>query len=220
MKVLIIEDDLDISSGLSTALKREGYYPEVAHNGLEGEELALMNSYGIILLDLMLPGKSGVEICKSIRQAGIKTPVLMLTARDQVEDRVSGLDTGADDYLVKPFALPELLARMRALGRREAAQKKQVHQVADLVVDTLAGTVRRGDRSIHLTAREYSLLEALIRNPGAVLTRDVILERVWNNDEALPNTVNFHMSSLRKKVDPEGNLIRTVHGLGYVLESR
>lgn len=220
MKVLIIEDDLDISSGLSTALKREGYYPEVANNGLEGEELALMNSYGIILLDLMLPGKSGVEICKSIRQAGIKTPVLMLTARDQVEDRVSGLDTGADDYLVKPFALPELLARMRALGRREAAQKKQVHQVADLVVDTLAGTVRRGDRSIHLTAREYSLLEALIRNPGAVLTRDVILERVWNNDEALPNTVNFHMSSLRKKVDPEGNLIRTVHGLGYVLESR
>lgn len=220
MKVLIIEDDLDISSGLSTALKREGYYPEVAHNGLEGEELALMNSYGIILLDLMLPGKSGVEICKSIRQAGIKTPVLMLTARDQVEDRVSGLDTGADDYLVKPFALPELLARMRALGRREAAQKKQVHQVADLVVDTLAGTVRRGERSIHLTAREYSLLEALIRNPGAVLTRDVILERVWNNDEALPNTVNFHMSSLRKKVDPEGNLIRTVHGLGYVLESR
>lgn len=220
MKVLIIEDDLDISSGLSTALKREGYYPEVAHNGLEGEELALMNSYGIILLDLMLPGKSGVEICKSIRQAGIKTPVLMLTARDQVEDRVSGLDTGADDYLVKPFALPELLARMRALGRREAAQKKQVHQVADLVVDTLAGTVRRGERSIHLTAREYSLLEALIRNPGAVLTRDVILERVWNSDEALPNTVNFHMSSLRKKVDPEGNLIRTVHGLGYVLESR
>ncbi len=220
MKVLIIEDDLDISSGLSTALKREGYYPEVAHNGLEGEELALMNSYGIILLDLMLPGKSGVEICKSIRQAGIKTPVLMLTARDQVEDRVSGLDTGADDYLVKPFALPELLARMRALGRREAAQKKQVHQVADLVVDTLAGTVRRGERSIHLTAREYSLLEALIRNPGAVLTRDVILERVWNNDEALPNTVNFHMSSLRKKVDPEGSLIRTVHGLGYVLESR
>lgn len=220
MKVLIIEDDLDISSGLSTALKREGYYPEVAHNGLEGEELALMNSYGIILLDLMLPGKSGVEICKSIRQDGIKTPVLMLTARDQVEDRVSGLDTGADDYLVKPFALPELLARMRALGRREAAQKKQVHQVADLVVDTLAGTVRRGDRSIHLTAREYTLLEALIRNPGAVLTRDVILERVWNSDEALPNTVNFHMSSLRKKVDPEGNLIRTVHGLGYVLESR
>lgn len=219
MKILIVEDDPDIGAGLRTALSRAGYYPEWVMDGLAGQELALYQPWGLILLDWMLPGKSGEQICRTLRHAGIKTPILMITARDAVGDRVKGLDEGADDYLVKPFAVEELLARVRALARRESAQKKEVLHAGDLVLDTRAMTVTKAGEAIHLTSREYALLEAMMRNPGRVFTREAIMERIFNSDEVQPNTVNFHVSSLRKKVDPEQRLIRTMHGLGYVLES-
>lgn len=219
MRILVIEDDPDIADGVETALRRASYQPELTYNGLDGEDKALMNSYAVILLDLMLPGKDGRAICKSLRQAGVATPILMMTARDQVSDRVLGLDAGADDYLVKPFAIEELLARVRALTRRETVRRGAVMEFGPFKLDTAAQTAAVNGNPVKLTHREFELLEALMRNEGRVLTRDAILERVFNSDEALPNTVNFHMSSLRKKVDPEGRYIQTVHGFGYSLRS-
>ena len=219
MRILIVEDDPDIAFGLETALKRADYHVDVAMDGVTGEEMAITHHYGVILLDLMLPKKNGREVCRTLRGAGIATPILMLTARDQIDDRVNGLDAGADDYLVKPFAMQELLARIRALGRRESERREAVLYAGDLVIDTLAQTVKRGDDAIHLTRREFQLLEALARNRDRVLTRDAILSRVWNNDEALPNTVHWHRRGVRKKVDPEGTLIQTVHGFGYSIRS-
>jgi len=220
VRVLLVEDDPDIAQGVQTALRRAGYEVEWCADGDAGEEAAMLHSFGVILLDWMLPGRSGIEICRTLREMEIATPILMLTARDAVADRVAGLDGGADDYLVKPFSVEELLARVRALARRESAVRSSVVRVADLEIDTKARIVRQAGQVVSLTPRELSLLEALAQNPGRVLTREAILERVWNNDEALPNTVNFHMASLRKKVDPAGRLIRTVHGLGYTLESK
>ena len=219
MRVLVVEDDPDIAYGLEVGLKRAGYHPDVARDGLEGEEMAALHPYRVILLDLMLPKKNGAEVCKALRAIGVTVPILMLTARDQVNDRVAGLDAGADDYLVKPFALEELLARIRALTRRDSDRREAVLAVGELEIDTLAQTVTRSGEPIHLTKREFQLLEALARNRERVLTRDAILQRVWNNEDALPNTVNFHMASLRKKVDPEGRLIHTVHGFGYSLRT-
>ncbi|MFN8219408.1 MAG: response regulator transcription factor [Fimbriimonadales bacterium] len=217
MRILVVEDDPDIAEGVETALRRAGYRPEVVYDGLEGEEAAVLNPYGLILLDLMLPGKDGRDVCRALRKSGISTPILMMTARDQVSDRVLGLDAGADDYLVKPFAIEELLARVRALSRRSAPQRAAILDIGDISIDTVGQTVKVAGKEVHLTQREYSLLEALARNEGRVLTREAILERVFNNDEALPNTVNFHMSSLRKKVDPEAKWIQTVHGFGYIM---
>lgn len=217
MRILIVEDEPDIARGMEIALQREGYAVELAADGHAGLEAAMLNSYGVILLDWMLPGLDGPTLCRTLRESGIATPVLMVTARDHVPDRVQGLDTGADDYLVKPFAIEELLARIRALTRRDSAQRGAQLEIGPLSIDTLGQSVALGGRPVHLTQREYSLLEALARNRGRVLTRDAILQRVWNADEALPNTVNFHMKSLRRKVDPEGRLIHTVHGFGYVL---
>jgi len=219
VRILIVEDDPDILAGLETALGRAGHHVETADNGPDGEQRALLHTYGLIVLDWMMPGKDGVSVCRTIRDCGIATPVLMLTARDDVTDRVQGLDAGADDYLVKPFAIEELLARVRALGRRESERRESILYAGDLVIDTLAQTVTGNGTPVHLTRREFELLEALARNRDRVLTRDTILTRVWNNDEALPNTVNFHMSSLRRKIDPEGKLIETVHGFGYRLRS-
>ncbi len=219
MRILIVEDDPDIAEGIEIALRRASYKPEVARDGVRGEELAFLNSYAVILLDLMLPGRDGREVCKNLRNAGISTPILMITARDQVNDRVFGLDAGADDYLVKPFAIEELLARIRALTRRESKKRGTVLEFGPIKLDTLDHAVTVSGQEVKLTKREFDLLEALLRNTGRVLTRDAILERVFNNDEALPNTVNFHMSSLRKKVDPQGQWIQTVHGVGYVARS-
>lgn len=219
MRILVVEDDPEIAEGLRVALQRAGYVIDVAHDGLEGEEMALLHPYGVILLDWMLPGKDGAAVCKTLRHEGVRTPILMVTARDAVSHRVHGLDVGADDYLVKPFALEELLARIRALARRESERRAAVHHVGDLVVDSVAQTVTKSGNPIHLTKREFQLLEALAKNPGRVLTRDAIVERVWNAEEVLPNTVSFHMASLRKKVDPEGLLIHTVHGIGYTLST-
>ena len=219
MRALLVEDDREIAAQIADALKRERLDVTVATDGQMGLEEALSRSYGLVVLDVMLPKRDGWQICDEIRQSGITTPILMLTARDSVDDRVKGLEGGADDYLAKPFDVRELTARVRALLRRDAVHRTGKIDLDDLVIDTHAKTVVRGGNEIRLTPREYSLLVALARNEGRILTREVILEDVWNNEESLDNTVNFHITSLRKKIDPSGlkKLIHTVHGFGYTL---
>jgi two-component system copper resistance phosphate regulon response regulator CusR len=221
MRVLLVEDDEVIGSELVKSLSKEGYRPVLVTNGPDAVSTAMEASFGLIVLDVMVPGFDGFEVCRRLRKSGIQTPVLMLTAKDAVEDRVGGLDSGADDYLVKPFDIQELLARLRALKRRESAHKAEVLEIADLRIDTRAHTVVRAGRAIELTRREFDLLEALVRNAGRTLTRDAILQRVWNDDDSLPNTVNFHVVSLRRKIDEgfEPKLIHTVHGLGYTVKT-
>lgn len=219
MRLLIVEDDLIIASELERALCQQGHHADIAHDGESGLRFAFDKPYSVILLDVMLPGMTGFEVCRALRKASISTPIIMLTALDSIDDKVEGLDAGADDYLPKPFALKELFARLRALERRESHQKSEIIEVADLRVDTAHHTVTRGGQEISLTKRELSLLIALARHTGHVLDREMILQRVFQNEEALPNTVNFHMSSLRKKIDPPHlpRLIHTIHGLGYSL---
>jgi two-component system copper resistance phosphate regulon response regulator CusR len=219
MRLLLVEDDLVIASELERALRKAGHTVDVARDGETALDFAIENSYAAIILDLMIPVKNGIEVCQSLRHMGDATPILMLTARDAVEDRVTGLDAGADDYLVKPFALTELNARLRAITRRDAVQKSEVIEVADLIVDPVNHTATRAGIDLGLTRREFALIEALARRTGQVLSREVILDRVWNNIDTQPNTVNFHVSSLRKKVDRPGQptLIHTVHGIGYVM---
>ena len=221
MRILIVEDDHIIASELERALRKQGYFPDVAPDGYIGLEFAFQNNYAVILLDVMLPVMNGYEVCKAIRKAANSTPILMLTAKDTTDDTVNGLDAGADDYLVKPFALPELLARIRALTRRDVALKSDTFQTHDLIVDSRTHTVTRDGKNISLTKREFTLLEALARNPGQVFSREVILERIWDNEESMPNTVNFHLASLRKKIDTPFpiKLIHTIHGVGYTLKS-
>ncbi len=219
MRALLVEDDREIARQIAAALEKERLDVHVAGNGEDGLDEALSRSYGLVILDVMLPRMDGWEVCDEIRQAGITTPILMLTARDSIEDRVKGLEGGADDYLPKPFDVRELTARVRALLRRDAVHRTGKIEIEDLIIDTHAKTVERGGKPIRLTPREYSLLVALARNEGRILTREVILEDVWNNEESLDNTVNFHVTSLRRKVDadPDRKLIHTVHGFGYTL---
>jgi len=218
MRALLVEDDREIANQIADLLKRERLDVTVAANGEEGLDEALSRSYGLVVLDVMLPKMDGWEVCDEIRQAGITTPILMLTARDSIDDRVKGLEGGADDYLPKPFDARELTARVRALLRRDAVHRTGRIEIDDLAIDTHAKTVLRSGQEVRLTPREYSLLVALARNEGRILTREVILEDVWNNEESLENTVNFHITSLRKKLDTAGpKLIHTVHGFGYTL---
>lgn len=219
MRVLLVEDDAVIAESIATALGKEGIEVLIARDGEDGLDHAITRSCSAIVLDVMLPKMDGWNVCQEIRRYGINTPILMLTARDSVEDRVKGLEGGADDYLAKPFDIRELSARLRALLRREAVHRTGKIELADLVIDSRAHIVTRAGQSIKLTPREFSLLEALARNEGRTLTREVILESVWNNEESLDNTVNFHITSLRKKVDAgfERKLIHTVHGIGYVM---
>jgi two-component system copper resistance phosphate regulon response regulator CusR len=219
MRILIVEDDEVIRQQLWRALLREGYSVMTAKDGEEGLALALTNDLDVVVLDVMMPRRDGFSVCDALRRAKSSLAILMLTAKDEVADRVKGLDTGADDYLVKPFAYEELHARIKALTRRDKVNRSSRIQIADLVIDTANQTASRNGKGLHLTPREFSLLEALARNEGRVLTRDAILERVWDNEESLPNTVNFHITSLRKKVDApyDLKLIQTVHGFGYTL---
>ena len=219
MRILIVEDDLVIASELERALRKAGHTADVARDGKTALTLAIENSYTAIVLDIMIPAPNGIEVCKAIRANSDPTPILMLTAKDAIEDRVTGLDAGADDYLVKPFAFQEFMARIRAITRRDTQNKASLIEVGDLTVDPTNHTAFRSGEDLNLTKREFTLLEALARRTGQVLTREAIIERVWNNLDTLPNTVNFHVSSLRKKVDPPGKtaLIHTVHGVGYVL---
>ena len=217
MRLLVVEDDDVIGSTLEAALSKDGYDVDWVRDGERGLDMARQHPYAVVVLDLMLPKLDGFEVCRRLRAAQVGTPVLILTARDAVDDRVTGLDAGADDYLPKPFAYKELSARLRALTRRTKSIKSKILRVDDLDIDTSDRSVRRDGVVVRLTPREYDLLEALARNRGRILTRDVIIGEVWGDDESLSNTVNFHVTSLRKKIDIGRTtpLIETVHGYGY-----
>ena len=220
MRILVVEDEAAIAAFLRQGLTEAGYAVDLASDGAEALHWVAIAEYDLILLDVLLPALDGLTVCQELRRAGVQTPVLMLTARDAIEDRVSGLDSGADDYLVKPFAFAELLARIRALLRREPVLKGPVLQVADLTLDTRSREVRRGDRLIALTTKEYSLLEFLMRHPNQTLTRATIAEHVWNYDfDNLTNVIDVHIFALRRKLDDghEPRLLHTVRGVGYRL---
>jgi len=223
MHILVVEDEKRLAALLRRVLSEERHVVDVANDGLAGHDLATSGTYDLIILDLMLPGMDGVEICRQMRQVGVETPVLMLTARGAVEDRVAGLKTGADDYLVKPFAMEELLARVGALLRRRAKglEAGQQLQVADLTLDLVRHEARRGDSVIELTAKEFALLEYLMRNTGRVLSRTQIIDHVWRYDlDALSNVVDIYIHYLRDKVDRNHQrpLIKTVRGVGYKID--
>jgi len=222
VRVLIVEDERKLAQVLSTALQAEHYDVVVAATGEDGFYRASAERFDLVLLDLMLPGRSGLEILQTLRQRHVDTPVLILTARDGVEDRVLGLDRGADDYLVKPFALPELLARIRALLRRGRPSDVFRLKVADLEMDLVARRVARGDRAIDLTGREFELLEYLLRHHGHLVSRDMLARDVWKEPRRatpLDNVIDVQMARLRRKVDSDGapRLIHTVRGVGFVV---
>jgi DNA-binding response OmpR family regulator len=220
MRVLLIEDDRKAARLLSKGLQEEGFVVDVAPTGEGGEEQAALNEYDLVILDWLLPGRDGLAVCRALRASGNSTPILMLTARDSVADRVSGLGTGADDYLTKPFAFDELLARIRALLRRTRTAQPVVLKVADLTLDPVTRRVARGALAITLTPKEYAILEVLMRNLGQVVSRTRLAERVWDEaSEVLDNLVDAHVSHLRKKIDREAGvpLIQTIRGVGYRL---
>lgn len=223
MRLLIVEDEVRLAAALEQLCLENQYAVDVAHDGETGLDLALTNSYDAIILDIMLPKLSGLEILKYIRQEHMDVPVLLLTARDTVEDRVTGLDTGADDYLVKPFANKELLARIRALTRRTGnlAGTETMH-AGPFSLDLTQRQVRRNDELLALTTKEFQLLELFMRNPGKVLSKEVILDRVWGPDaDVIGNAVENYVHFLRKKVDIPGqpSFIETVRGVGYVFKA-
>lgn len=220
MRVLVVEDEHKINRAVCQALREEAYAVDSAADGEEAEELALVNEYDLIVLDLMLPKKNGIVLCRSLRERGLTTPILILTAKDAVEDRVQGLDSGADDYVVKPFHMDELLARARALLRRDTVVKTTRLQVADLVVDTGSHRVTRAGTPIELTSKEYAMLEYFMRNEDQVLTRTIISEHVWDEEfDSLSNIIDVYVRRLRRKID-EGytpRLLHTIRGSGYLL---
>jgi len=222
MRILVVDDDRRLCAVIKRGLMEEAYAVDLAYDGEEGEYLAEVNPYDLIILDIMLPIKDGIAVCWELRARKIGTPILMLTAKDAVEDRVKGLDTGADDYLVKPFAFSELLARIRALLRREGVSKSPELRVGDLVLNTLTRQVNRGQRPIELTTKEYVILEYLMRHPKVVVTRTMIEEHAWDYDfDSLSNLVDVYIRRLRRKLDTEGedSLIQTVRGAGYRLKA-
>jgi heavy metal response regulator len=223
MRILVVEDEPQIADFLARGLTENGYSVDTAHDGEEALQWPAVAEFDVIILDVMLPLVGGFEVCRRLRERGVRIPVLMLTARDAVEDRVAGLDSGADDYLVKPFAFAELLARVRALIRREPALQGNVLQLGDLVLDTVTRQVTRGEASVELTAKEFALLEYLMRHPDQVLSRTVIAEHVWNYDfDNATNVIDVHVKNLRKKIDGdhERKLIHTVRGAGYRISAR
>ncbi len=222
MRVLIVEDERKLAQVLSSALEAEHYDAVVARTGEDGFFRANAEAFDLVVLDLMLPGRNGLEILQTLRQRHIETPVLILTARDGVGDRVLGLDLGADDYLVKPFALPELLARIRALLRRGRPSDVFRLKTADLELDLVTRRAVRGERLLELTAREFELLEYLLRHQGHLVSREMLAREVWKEPRRatpLDNVIDVQITRLRKKVDTDGNarLIHTVRGVGFVL---
>jgi two-component system OmpR family response regulator len=218
MRVLIVEDEIKLASLIRKALKEDGLLADVAINGEDAVWMAGANPYDVILLDINLPGIDGFETCHGLRTGGIRTPILMLTARDAVDDRIRGLDTGADDYMLKPFDFGELLARIRALSRRGPVERGTMLAVGDLVLDTAAHAARRGGVQIPLSVKELQLLEVFMRHPGEVLSRYDLLEGAWDMDyENRSNVIDVYVGYLREKIDrPFGaDSIETVRGAGY-----
>jgi len=221
MRILLVEDDPGVTGFVTQGLNEAQCEVTVAQDGHAGFERAANEAYDVIVLDLMLPGRDGFSMIEELRAKGVATPIICLTARDGVDDRVRGLNLGADDYLAKPFSFAELLARVRALGRRGAGGTIKPIVVGDLTVDVLLRKVVRGGKKIDLSAREYALLEYMCRNVGQVLTRNMILERVWEmKQDPLTNVVDVHINRLRKKVDHGFSkaLIHTIRGVGYVIQ--
>ncbi|ADU52222.1 two component transcriptional regulator, winged helix family [Thermaerobacter marianensis DSM 12885] len=220
MHVLVVEDEERLAEAVRRALERDGHTVDVAHDGLQGLDLARSGTFDALVLDVMLPGLDGFEICRRLRAEGNPVPILILTARDAVADRVRGLDSGADDYLVKPFALVELQARVRALGRRAPRPPDPpVVEVGPVRFHPATGTVTVAGRPVELRPRERALLELLLRNPGRLFSRDEILDRVWGFDREPPasNVVDVHVCQLRRKLGPASRLIESVRGYGYRL---
>jgi len=220
MKILVIEDDKKISSFIRNGLRSEGYTVDVAFDGEDGLYLASEGRYDIIILDLMLPEIDGITLCRRMRKSGNKTPLIMLTAKDAVEDRVQGLDAGADDYLTKPFSFTELMARIRALSRRGQPESPAVLKVGDLTLAAESHEVKRSKKEISLSATEFRLLQYLMQNKGRVLSKALILENVWGYDfSPESNIVDVYIKYLRDKIDRgfKNGMIQTVHGVGYKL---
>ena len=220
MRILLVEDNRRLSDSLRLSLTDDGYAVDAAYDGQEGEEFAELTPYDLIILDVMLPRRDGIEVCRSLRNRRVRTPILILTARDALEDRVLGLDSGADDYLVKPFEMNELRARLRALLRRESDDKSGLITIADLTIDPSTHFVKRGGQTIDLTSREYGMLEYLARNPNRLITRQMAETHLWSYDAIVAsNVVDVYIRRLRRKVDDpfEVKLIETVRGSGYRL---
>jgi heavy metal response regulator len=222
VRILVIDDDLRLCDTLKRGLEENSYAVDYVHDGEEGLFHATVTSYDLILLDVMMPKKDGWTVCRDLRSKKITTPILMLTAKDEVEDRVRGLDTGADDYLVKPFSFAELLARVRALLRRESAEKTSMLSVGELQLDTVTREVSWQGREVTLTNKEYSILEYLMRSSGAVVSRSMIEEHAWNYDfDSMSNLVDVYIKRLRNKIDPEygKQIITTIRGAGYKIQT-
>jgi len=222
MRILLIEDDQQLNQSLKTSLVEEGYAVDAVYDGVEGEQYAESSLYDAIILDILLPRKDGIAVCRTLRQHDITTFIVILTARDTVEDRVLGLDSGADDYLVKPFALHELLARLRALFRRTAPHKSGVLVVGDVTLNPATHEVTRASERIPLNTKEFALLEYFMRHPQQVLTRDQIEQHIWNYDFiAASNVVDVYVQRLRRKLDDRFTikLLETVYGSGYRLRA-
>lgn len=223
MRVLVIEDEHKIARALKKALEQEHYAVDVSYDGDDGYAMATTEPYDVMIVDRMLPGEhDGIDIVSAVRAKAIGTPILLLTALGRVEDKTQGLDIGADDYLVKPFALEELLARVRALMRRPIEQQSTVLDADDLSLDTSQRSVKRGDKEIRLTSKEYGLLEFLLRNKNRPISKDTIMQHVWDYDaDILPNTIEVYIKYLRAKIDKPfkgKGLIKTVRGFGYKIE--
>lgn len=222
MRILVIEDEHKIAGALKRGLEQEKYAVDVEYDADGGLGAALEGSYDVMIIDRMLPGSiEGLDICRQVREKNIHTPIILLTARDQVRDRVEGLNSGADDYLIKPFSFEELLARIRALLRRPEVAQSTILKVADLSLDPVSYEVKRNGKPIRLSAKEFALLEYLMRNAGRVLSKDNLIEHVWDFDtDILPNTVEVYMGYLRTKIDKPfkgPSLIHTLRGFGYKL---
>ena len=221
MRVLVVEDDLKFGAVLRQGLKEQGYGVDVAADARQGFEMAMASEYDAILLDVMLPGGSGFDVLRDLRSRGSRAPILVLSARSAVEDRIRGLDLGADDYLSKPFEFKELLARLRAITRRPAVEPKTTLRLADLEMDVARRAVTRGGRPLDLTTKEFALLEYFLRKKGLLLTRSMILDHVWDFDyDGGSNLVEVYVNYLRRKTERDGasRLIHTVRGAGYVLK--
>ena len=221
MRVLLVEDEADLVRVMRKGLSEQSYAVDVAMNGTAALERAATNPYDAIVLDVMIPPPDGIEVCRRLRDGGITSPIMMLTARDAVDDRIRGLDSGADDYLVKPFEFAELLARLRALIRRGGAKQMPVIEIDDLRIDTRSRRVTRAAREIVLTAKEYALLEYMAMHAGRVIGREEIADHVWNEEfDAFSNLIEVYINRLRRAIDRdhERKLIHTVRGAGYRLE--
>jgi two-component system OmpR family response regulator len=220
MRILVVEDDSKAARFLKQGLEEEGHVVDVAADGEEGAQLGHVNQYDLIVLDIQLPKKDGLELSRELRREGVETPILMLTGRDSTQDIVRGLDAGADDYLTKPFAFDELLARLRAVTRRQGTGIAGTLRYEDLEIDRLKGVVTRGNRLVDLSPREFRLLEYFMLHPGELVTRTMLLQKVWHMSfDPETNVVDAHISNLRRKLEEggQGRLIHTVRGAGYML---